>query len=132
VVPTGEHEAGFVEVAVDGDTGWVPGEDLSVARAAPRRDPRDYSEAELIRIIEDAADYYAQPRRDMLRVARCESQLTPTAVNRRTGDSGLFQFNPDTWKTTPYARYDIFDPRASAYAAGWMWANGRRGEWVCQ
>ena len=47
-------------------------------------------------------------------------------------DSGLFQFNPNTWLTTPYANEDIFDPRASALAAGWMWSVGRRNEWVCQ
>jgi SH3-like domain-containing protein len=180
VEPTGDHEDGFVEVEVDGETGWVPGEDLTldedpsadadegdegrearepraererraerVPRAervgrAERRSPQasnipepprnapNYSKAELIRIIEEAADYYDQPREDMLRVARCESELTPTAVNPRTGDSGLFQFNPDTWQTTPYRRYSIFDPRASAFAAGWMWSVGRRNEWVCQ
>ncbi|MDP9363526.1 MAG: transglycosylase SLT domain-containing protein, partial [Chloroflexota bacterium] len=98
----------------------------------PPRNAANYSKAELIRLIEEAADYYDQPREDMLRVARCESELTPTAVNPRTGDSGLFQFNPDTWQTTPYRRYDIFDPRASAFAAGWMWSVGRRNEWVCQ
>lgn len=98
----------------------------------PPRNAPNYSRGELVRMIEEAADYYDQPREDMLRVARCESELTPTAVNPRTGDSGLFQFNPDTWQTTPYRRSDIFDPRASAYAAGWMWSVGRRNEWVCQ
>ncbi len=65
-------------------------------------------------------------------MAQCESQFEPEAVNPVTGDSGLFQFNPGTWLTTPYGEYDIFDPRASAYAAGWMWSVGRRNEWVCQ
>ncbi|MDP9364017.1 MAG: SH3 domain-containing protein, partial [Chloroflexota bacterium] len=31
VEPTGEHEDGFVEVDVDGETGWVAGEDLILA-----------------------------------------------------------------------------------------------------
>lgn len=191
VEPTGEHDAGFVEVRFADESGWVRGAALSIDpgaaaegagppdddRAAPRaeraqpaeraakpeRVPRaervgraarevkqradradrrripepprnapNYARGELIRIIEEAADYYDQPREDMLRVARCESELTPTAVNPRTGDSGLFQFNPDTWQTTPYRRYSIFDPRASAFAAGWMWSVGRRNEWVCQ
>ena len=132
VVPTGQHSDGFVEVTHDGTTGWALGEDLAAARATEARDPRDFGRAEIIRIIYAAADYYQQPREDMLRVARCESDLSPTAVNPRTGDSGLFQFNPQTWLSTPYGEYDIFDPRASAYAAGWMWANGRRDEWVCQ
>lgn len=197
VEPTGEQDAGFVEVRFADESGWVRGASLTIDpggaadgaappdddRAAPRaeraqpdkraqpderaakpeRVPRaervgraarevkqradradrrripqpprnapNYARGELIRIIEEAADYYDQPREDMLRVARCESELTPTAVNPRTGDSGLFQFNPDTWQTTPYRRYSIFDPRASAFAAGWMWSVGRRNEWVCQ
>src|SRR5215218_7578595 len=68
----------------------------------------------------------------MLRVARCESDLAPTAVNRSGGSYGLFQFKPRTWLGTPFAEYDIFDPRASANAAAWMWSQGRRREWVCQ
>ena len=149
VVPTGERDGDYVEVRHDGDTGWVAFAFLATRRAptpakidrSPAREPggpdsegnaRNMSEAELIRLISEAADYYGQPRQDMLRVARCESELTPTAVNPRTGDSGLFQFNPNTWLSTPYAEYDIFDPRASAYAAGWMWSVGRRNEWVCQ
>jgi hypothetical protein len=68
----------------------------------------------------------------MLRVARCESNLVPSAVNQHGGSYGLFQFKPGTWLSTPYADYDIFDPRASANAAAWMWSVGRRREWVCQ
>jgi soluble lytic murein transglycosylase-like protein len=86
----------------------------------------------LIAIIYDAADRYGQPREDMLRVARCESDLVPTAVNGPGGSYGLFQFKPPTWLGTPFAEYDIFDPRANANAAAWMWAQGRRREWVCQ
>jgi soluble lytic murein transglycosylase-like protein len=65
-------------------------------------------------------------------VARCESVLDPGAVNSSSNASGLFQFLPSTWATTPYADQDIFDPVANAQAAGWMWENGRRNEWVCQ
>ncbi|HET7092318.1 MAG TPA: transglycosylase SLT domain-containing protein, partial [Thermomicrobiales bacterium] len=75
---------------------------------------------------------YGQSREAMLRVARCESNLTPTAVNKQGGSYGLFQFKTQTWLGTPYAAYDIFDPRASALAAGWMWSVGRKGAWVCQ
>ena len=132
VVPTGGQRDGYVEVDYAGTTGWVLGEHLVAAAPAADRDPRDFTEAEIIQIIYEAADYYGQPREDMLRVARCESELVPTAVNRVTGDYGLFQFRPSTWLSTPYGEYDIFDPRASAYAAGWMWSVGRRNEWVCQ
>ncbi len=91
-----------------------------------------YTEEEIIQIIYAAADQYGQPREDMLRVARCESVLDPNAVNASSNASGLFQFLPSTWETTPYADQDIFDPVANAQAAAWMWSEGRRGEWVCQ
>lgn len=100
---------------------------------APPVDGSDgYTEDEIVGIIYAAADQYGQPREDMLRVARCESVLDPSAVNASSNASGLFQFLPSTWATTPYADQDIFDPVANANAAGWMWANGRRNEWVCQ
>lgn len=91
-----------------------------------------YTEEEIIQIINNAAAEYDQPAGDMLRVARCESVLDPNAVNSSSNASGLFQFLPSTWATTPYADQDIFDPVANANAAAWMWANGRRNEWVCQ
>jgi uncharacterized protein YraI len=91
-----------------------------------------YTEDEIIGIIYAAADQYGQSREDMLRVARCESVLDPSAVNASSNASGLFQFLPSTWATTPYADQDIFDPVANAEAAAWMWENGRRNEWVCQ
>jgi uncharacterized protein YgiM (DUF1202 family) len=135
VEPTGEHRDGWVELRWQGDTGWALGRYL----AAPRRvsvrqdgDPSSWSRNELKAIIFAAADRYGQPREDMLRVARCESDLVPSAVNEHGGSYGLFQFKPGTWLSTPFGEYDIFDPRASANAAAWMWAEGRRREWVCQ
>jgi hypothetical protein len=135
VVPTGEHRDGFVEVRWQDVTGWAFGRHLAAPRRATvrsDRDPTSWRRQELIAIIYDAADRYGQPREDMLRVARCESDLVPTAVNGPGGSYGLFQFKPRTWLGTPFAEYDIFDPRASANAAAWMWAQGRRREWVCQ
>jgi len=135
VVPTGEHRDGFVEVRWQDATGWASGRHLAARRQATvraDRDPTSWRRRELIAIIYDAADRYGQPREDMLRVARCESDLVPTAINGRGGSYGLFQFKPGTWLSTPFAEYDIFDPRASANAAAWMWSQGRRREWVCQ
>lgn len=135
VVPTGQHRDGFVEVRWQDATGWAFGKHLTVrrrARVKSDRDPTSWRRRELIAIIYEAADRYGQPREDMLRVARCESDLVPTAVNKRGGSYGLFQFKPRTWLGTPFAEYDIFDPRASANAAAWMWSQGRRREWVCQ
>jgi uncharacterized protein YraI len=134
VVPTGEYSDGFVEVRWQDATGWAFGRHLAARRAAVRsdRDATSWRRHELIAIIYDAADRYGQPREDMLRVARCESDLVPTAVNGPGGSYGLFQFKPGTWLGTPFAEYDIFDPRANANATAWMWAQGRRREWVCQ
>lgn len=132
---TGEHRDGYVEVTWDGETGWILGKHLTALRpvtVTADRDPDTWSRREIIAIIYDAADRYGQPREDMLRVARCESDLVPSAVNGPGGSYGIFQFKPGTWLGTPFAEYDIFDPRASANAAGWMWSVGRRREWVCQ
>jgi uncharacterized protein YgiM (DUF1202 family) len=135
VEPTGEHRDGFVEVRWQGSTGWAFGRHLAASRRVAvtlRQDATSWRRRELIAIIYDAADRYGQPREDMLRVARCESDLVPAAVNGPGGSYGLFQFKPGTWLGTPFAEYDIFDPRASANAAAWMWSQGRRREWVCQ
>lgn len=74
---------------------------------------------------------YRQSFGAMLAVARCESNLNPRAYNRSSGASGLFQFLPSTYRSTPYGGHSIFSAKYSALAAGWMWAHGRRGEWVC-
>jgi uncharacterized protein YgiM (DUF1202 family) len=135
VAPTGEQQDGWVEVIWEGEMGWVLGRHLIMIPTSTRgKDRHDgsWSRGELKEIIYAAADQYGQPREDMLRVARCESNMVPSAVNPHGGSYGLFQFKPGTWLGTPYAEYDIFDPRASANAAAWMWSVGRRREWVCQ
>jgi hypothetical protein len=63
-------------------------------------------------------------------LARCESTLDPGAKNA-SGSSGLMQFMPSTFASTPYGRFSIWSPYASAMAGGWMLAHGRRSEWVC-
>lgn len=65
------------------------------------------------------------------RKAECESRYSPTAANP-SGASGLFQFLPSTFASTPYGRLSIWSPYANALAAGWMHEHGRGGEWVCQ
>lgn len=157
----GEAENGFYPLSYDGMTGWAsaewlqiggeepvdpaPTEPVETEEPAPTEPPATdepveppvdgsdgYTEDEVIQIIYNAAAEYGQSGDDMLRVARCESVLDPNAVNASSNASGLFQFLPSTWATTPYADQDIFDPQANAEAAAWMWANGRRNEWVCQ
>jgi len=65
------------------------------------------------------------------RRAWCESRNDPNAQNA-SGASGLFQFLPGTFRSTPYGGSSIWSPYANALAAGWMQAHGRGGEWVCQ
>jgi hypothetical protein len=91
-----------------------------------------YSEEQIVDIIYEAADNYGQSREEMLRVARCESGLNPSAVGGGGAYHGLFQFVPSTFAGTPYGQYDIYDPWANANAAGWMWAEGQKSSWVCQ
>ena len=66
------------------------------------------------------------------RRARCESHLWPYAHNP-SGASGLFQFLPSTWRSTPFGRFSVWSPYANALAAGWMMGPaGRGGEWSCR
>ena len=155
VALTGDPQDGYYPVRYAGIDGWAFSGYLSVGNAgtpwSPPADPvttpepaapdpapvtnpgaDGWSADELIQVIYAAADAYGQPREDMLRVAKCESVLDPYNVNSSSGASGLFQFMPGTWLTTPFADQDIFDPVANANAAAWMWSVGRRNEWVCQ
>jgi uncharacterized protein YraI len=145
----GDAQGNFQPLSADGTTGWASLDFLAIDGdepaapdvPAPTEEPAPPAEEpaappsgddDIVSIIYAAADAYGQPREDMLRVATCESNLVPTAVNPSSQASGLFQFLPSTWETTPYADQDIFDPVANANAAAWMWDNGRRNEWVCQ
>ena len=135
VVLTGVIQNGFQRVTWGDEVGW-----LADAFLQTPDDPQPqtkangkpvYSRNDIVKIIYQAADRYGQSRDDMLRVATCESNLDPNAVNP-SGSYGLFQFIRSTWKSTPYGDQDIFDPKANANAAGWMWQQGRQSEWVCK
>jgi soluble lytic murein transglycosylase-like protein len=80
--------------------------------------------------IRYAARRWHQSYPVLLRVAVCESRLNPYAHNP-SGASGLMQFMPSTWQTTPYRRRSIWSARWSALAAGYMWHVGRQHEWSC-
>lgn len=143
---TGAAENGFYPVTWQDLDGFAHGDYLTTANTADAPagtgeaasagngvdGANGYSTGEIVQVIYNAAAIYGQSGGDLLRVAQCESGLNPNAVNGSSGASGLFQFMPGTWATTPYAGQDIFDPVANAEAAAWMWANGRRGEWSCQ
>jgi hypothetical protein len=103
----------------------------TMASAGDRCRARDSEEA-ILRYIRRAARKYGQSARVMIRVARCESNLDPCALNRSGPYYGLFQYLKSTWKTTPYGDRDIYDPKFQALATGWMWKKGRKNEWACK
>ena len=67
-----------------------------------------------------------------MRVAQCESQYNPFAVNRVSGAAGLFQFLPSTWASSPFARQSVFDPVANANAAAWLYQHAGASQWQCR
>jgi hypothetical protein len=85
-------------------------------------------------IITVAAKAYGQNPTTLLRKAECETggTFSPYAYNRSSGASGLFQFLGGTWRSTPFGRFNMFDPFANALAASWMHSHGRSGEWACR
>ena len=66
------------------------------------------------------------------RVAACESGGSASAQNA-SGATGLFQFMPSTFASTPQgqAGASITDPVASAQAAAWMYSQGQQSQWSC-
>jgi hypothetical protein len=110
---------------------------VATARASTQRGPSRV----VVEAISLAAATYGHGA-ELWRKARCETGGTydprsrnPRAVATKYGPehaSGLFQFLPSTWRQTPYARFSIWSPFASALAAGWMHAHGRGGEWSCR
>lgn len=136
VILTGVMEGEFQRVTYGDQVGWISNAFLETPETpAPNGEgtgkQENYTRKQVTRYIYAAADRYGQSRSDMLRVASCESNLDPYAVNP-SGSYGLFQFIRSTWKSTPYGDEDIFDPQANANAAAWMWKQGRKSEWVCQ
>ena len=69
-----------------------------------------------------------------LRVAKCESGYNPNAINPSSHASGLFQFLPSTWASTPQAKAgkSVFDPVANAQGAAWLYQRWGPGQWVCR
>ena len=136
LVLTGVMEGEFQRVTYGDLVGWISNDYLNNPESpAPNGQAsgsqENYSRKQIVRYITQAANEYNQSPEDMLRVAQCESNLDPYAVNP-SGSYGLFQFIRSTWKSTPYGKQDIFDPQANASAAAWMWSQGRKSEWVCQ
>lgn len=68
---------------------------------------------------------------DLIQLAKCESTINPFAVNARSGATGLFQYLPRTWETTPQCHEDIYDAEAQTLATIWMFRHSRQREWEC-
>jgi hypothetical protein len=63
---------------------------------------------------------------ELWRKAACESHMNPGARNLSSAASGLYQFLPGTFASTPYGRFSIYSPYARF--GGWlMHAHGRSG-----
>lgn len=118
--------AGVVAPATaDGHTG------CHSARCDERVARKQCSQTRVVPCIRRAALTHRVSFPMLLRKARCESGLSPFARNP-SGSSGLFQFMPGTWATTPYAGRSIWSAKWSSLAAAWMHVQGRGGEWVCR
>jgi hypothetical protein len=87
-------------------------------------------------VIRSAAAAWGADASQLLRVAWCESRYNPSAVNARSGASGLFQFMPATWAANSvragYAGVSVFDPVASANVAAYMFSRGQAAQWSCK
>lgn len=66
-----------------------------------------------------------------LAIARCESGLRPWALNGGgSGSSGLMQFMPSTFATSPYRWHAILSAKWNALAGAWLLARAGTGPWV--
>jgi hypothetical protein len=65
----------------------------------------------------------------LVNVAMCESNLDPGAVNPVTGDTGLFQFHPETFYA--YGGSDIWSVVDQADTAARMFSQGLDYLWLC-
>lgn len=83
-------------------------------------------------LIQKASEKYNADLNWMKRVMYCESHGNANAYNARSHASGLYQFLPSTWRTTPYGSESIWDAEAQVNAAAWMYAQGRAREWSCK
>ena len=92
--------------------------------AAPPADPNS-----VIGIIEAAAARWGVSGGWMVKIARCESGLRPTAYNPRGPYIGLFQFLQSTFSHN--GGTDIYSAADQADIAAKMLAHGQAHQWSC-
>jgi hypothetical protein len=72
----------------------------------------------------------------VIRVMYCESGGRPSAYNKSSGASGLFQQMPQYWDgraiAAGVAGASIWDPYAQIIVATNMFSRGQAGHWVCK
>jgi hypothetical protein len=79
-----------------------------------------------------AAALYGVPVEQLRRVADCESHLNPSAKNRISTATGLFQFLASTWRRAGIRGFTRTDPYANAIAAARLVRrDGSWREWSC-
>ena len=84
--------------------------------------------------IRDAAARHGTSAEWLIDVMMCESGGDPHAVNPRTGDSGLFQYQPSTFHTFSSMsgiHGDLWNPYVQIELTAWAFANGYADHWVC-
>jgi hypothetical protein len=105
----------------------------SVESPSSERSSDDFDVTPEPEVVDDER-VMAPPDGRLERLASCiiwrESRGNPNAVNPRSGASGLGQFLPSTWRTTPYAGYSVFNAWANRQAVIWMLSVGRGKEFV--
>lgn len=136
-IPVGTIEAANeAGVSVHALLGWMASEPGVPARtlllmsgelSAPVSEP---SQADVAPVQPTGAASVLERRADC--VIWRESRGYAGAVNPRSGASGLGQFLPSTWRTTPQGRagYSVFDPVANRQAVIWMLTVGRGREFA--
>ena len=80
--------------------------------------------------IRRAAAHFGESKRHAYAIAHRESRFNPRVVNSSSGASGLYQFMPGTWASTPYHKKSVFSPKWAALGAMWMWSRGGYSHWA--
>lgn len=104
--------------------------------AAPKAAPTGSSVEQIIR---EAARRHGVDEEYLLRIARCESGLNPSAVNHGYNEngnpSGLFQHLSGYYPARA-AKYgyspDVFDAYSNANTTAAMFADGQQYLWECK
>lgn len=84
-------------------------------------------------VIRSAAAEFGVSGDRMVRVARCESTLNPSAKNGKYG--GLYQFSDQTWvwfAGMSGIGGSKWDASSAARMAAWAFANGYASHWECK